>query len=343
MLAAAGWAAWTVGLGRSAPGAPGESASSPSQGADSAVALTFLHVNDVHGQTQPRLWNGKSVGGYSRLSTAVDRIRSSALDANRVLLVHAGDELSRGDELTMKSLGAANIYLLNFLRLDAWTPGNGDFYNGTPTLQKRIAQAKFPTLAANVTLSASGQCLAEPYVLRQAGPVKVAIFGLCTVYKESQDAGGLSAADPVETASKLVPQLRKQADVVVALTHLGYLDDIKLAQHVAGIDLILGGHSHTVLEHGQKTQGPDGREVLICQTGDQLQYLGCAELTMKPAAGGWRIESSQSKLIALDASVPEDPAVKALIARLSAATQPAQPVRAPGRPAPSPAPARAGG
>jgi 5'-nucleotidase / UDP-sugar diphosphatase len=134
---------------------------------------------------------------------------------------------------------------------------------------------------------------------------------------------------------------------VVALTHLGYLDDVKLAQNVAGIDLILGGHSHTVLEHGQKAQGPDGREVLICQAGDELRYVGCAELKMAPAAGGWRVESAQAKLIALDSNVPEDPAVKALIARLSAASQPAsparapQPVRAPARAAP--APARSGG
>jgi 2',3'-cyclic-nucleotide 2'-phosphodiesterase (5'-nucleotidase family) len=307
-----------------APAAPGAPA-----GDGPGLTLTILHVNDVHGQTQPHLSGGKNIGGYSRLSTLVAKARGAG-DANLVLLLHAGDELSKSDALTRKTLGAANFQLMNFLRFDAWTPGNGDYYDGLPVLRRLIAEANFPTLTANVTVKGDGNCVAQPYVIKQMGPIKVALFGLCTVYQENQNVSGLVAADPVETAKKLVPELRKKADVVIAVTHLGYLEDVKLAQNVPGIDLIVGGHSHTVLDEGQSVPGPDEKTVLIVQTGWQLEYLGTVELKMKSAGGRWSAASATAKLTPIDAGVQEDPAVKAMIARLWEATsQPAAPVRKP--------------
>jgi 2',3'-cyclic-nucleotide 2'-phosphodiesterase (5'-nucleotidase family) len=309
--------------------------------AKESLVLTVLHVNDVHGQTEPHLDHGKSIGGYSRLSTLVAAARASH-DANLVLLLHAGDEFSKADPLTRRTLGAANVQIWNYLRFDAWTPGNGDYYDGTGNLRKRIAEANFPTLTANVTVKDDGNCLAQPYVIKQVGPVKVALFGLCTVYKDQQAGGGLVQADPVETASKLVPQLRKQADVVIALTHIGYTEDVKLAQAVAGIDLIVGGHSHTVLDNGQSVAGPGDKQVLIVQTGWQLEFMGCVELGLKSAGGRWSVVSATAKLTPLDANVQEDPAIKALIARLSdAASKPATPT-IPASPASRPVPVGAG-
>jgi 2',3'-cyclic-nucleotide 2'-phosphodiesterase (5'-nucleotidase family) len=314
-----------------APASPPVSAAPASGDGNAGLVLTVLHVNDIHGQTEPHLSGGKNIGGYSRLSTLVGGVRASR-DANLVLLLHAGDEFSKSDQLTRKTLGAANVQLWNYLRFDAWTPGNGDYYDGIGVLRKRISEANFPALAANVTVKGDGNCLAHPYVIKQMGPIKVAIFGLCTVYKNDQLACGLEANDPIETAARIVPELRKQADVVIALTHLGYLEDVKLAESVAGIDLIVGGHSHTVLNEGQSVPGPGDKQVLIVQTGWQLEYMGCVELKMKPAAGRWSVASAQAKLVHVDAGVPEDASVKALIARLSeAASKPAAPA---GRPVP---------
>ena len=317
----------------SAPAAT-PTAAAASRDARAEFVLTVLHVNDVHGQTEPHLDHGKIIGGYSRLSTLLAAARASR-DANLVLLLHAGDEFSKSDRLTRATLGAANVQIWNYLRFDAWTPGNGDYYDGTGNLRKRIAEANFPTLTANVTVKDDGNCLAQPYVIRQMGPVKVAIFGLCTVYKENQELSGLVAADPIETAGKRVPELRKKADVVIALTHIGYLEDVKLAQSVAGIDLIVGGHSHTVLNEGQSVPGPDDKRVLIVQAGWQLEYLGSVELKMQSAGGRWSVASAQAKLTPIDAGVQEDPGVKAMIARLSpAASKPARPAS---RPVPVPA------
>jgi 2',3'-cyclic-nucleotide 2'-phosphodiesterase (5'-nucleotidase family) len=303
---------------------PPQAAPSAADG-NSVVTITVLHVNDVHGQTEPHNWGGRNIGGYSRLSTLVAHFRSAG-DANLVLLLHAGDELSRGDDLTRKTFGRANFQIMNFLRFDAWTPGNGDFYDGTEVLLQRVREANFPTLNANVSPAAGSAWATSPFVIRQVGPLKVAMFGLCTVHTDAPGGAGLTVADPIEAAARIVPQLRKQADLVVAVTHLGSIVDARLAKEVAGIDLIIGGHTHTVLEHGDTVKGPDGREVLICQAGEQLEYLGCAELKLRPAGRGWQVASARARLILLDANVPEDPAVKALIARLSAATS--RPARA---------------
>ena len=284
------------------------------------VDITILHVNDVHGQIS----GSGSVRGYARLATAVEQVRAQSKAAG-VLLLHGGDELSRGDALTRGTLGAANIQILNHLRFDAWTPGNGDFYDGTDNLNALIRRASFPTLCANVKVAATGKCLGKEYILKQVGPARVAIFGLCYVRMPKVLNPTLEVADATETARKLVPELRKQADLVVLLSHLGIDDDVKLAGAVDGIDVIVGAHSHTCLPAGKRVAGHDGKEVLIAQADEHLNYLGQVELTMERQGQGYRLKCSTAKLLPLDAAVPQDPAVKAVIARLAekASTQPA--------------------
>ena len=127
-------------------------------------------------------------------------------------------------------------------------------------------------------------------------------------------------------ARRIVPELRKQADLVVAVTHIGIGEDVRLAHNVAGIDLILGGHTHTTLPRGLREKAPDGKSSLICQTGEYLHNLGKVAVRMKPAAGGrgFVVDTMTAELIPLDATVKRDPHVTALMARLAeAAAQPA--------------------
>lgn len=282
--------------------------------------IVFLHVNDCHGQTEGFTQGGRSVGGYARLSTAVNEVRARG-GVDRVFLIHAGDEFSRGDGLTTASAGAANITIMNHLRFDIWTPGNGDFYNGLRNLGERIAQARFKTLAANVMYLLNSRPLAEDFVIEQAGAMRIAFVGLCTVRTTHPSAVGLKVNDPVETAKKLVPALQKQADMVVVVSHLGMPEDQKLAAAVAGIDLIIGGHSHTLLPTGKQIKSPDGRNVLICQAGELLRYMGQVDLTAVSTAGRWTITDLTARVIPLNQNVKIDPAVTALIARLSATTR----------------------
>jgi len=278
-----------------------------------AVQLTILHVNDTHGQLETK---GNS-GGIARLATKLDDIRTACSD-QPVLLLHAGDILSRGDALTRRTRGAANFALMNHLQFDALTPGNGEYYDGVANLQARIAQAKFPTLSANVKLKSTGRCLSKPYVIIDAGGVKVAILGLCFVRTDLPSAAPLEVADPILVARAFVEELRKKrADVVVLLTHLGFLDDIRLAAQVPGIDLIVGGHSHNVLPNGHLVRGPDGADVLIVQAGDYYRYLGRVDLKLRKTGGSYEIFSAKARLIPLDEQVRLDPTVTAMIARLA--------------------------
>lgn len=316
--------------------APSSAASRPARqpfAAAGSLHITLLHVNDAHGHLEPHSLAGLSIGGYARLATLVERVRAEKAAAT--WLVHCGDEFSKGDALTRKTLGQANIAIMNPLGFDLWVPGNGDFYDGLANLRKAMGAAKFPTLAANVVDKKTGQCIAkESVVLLTAGKVRVAFFGLCTVYDGDARRDGLELRDAIQTAKDLVPKLRRQADVVVAVTHLGVDKDEKLAAAVGGIDVILGGHSHTILPEGRRVKAPDGREVLIAQAGCFLSHCGRVELEVAPKpGGGWQVAKADAKLIGLIQTIPLDPTITALIARLhEAANQPAsRPVMTPAR------------
>lgn len=299
--------------------------SSSASGAGSASApdrldIVLLHVNDSHGQTE----GTARAGGEARLATAVAQVRKEAGHA-RVFLVHCGDILSRGDALTRRTLGRANFDLMNRLTFDAWTPGNGDLYDGLDVLSARIAQAKFPTLAANVKVKATGKPLADGFVLQQAGPATVAFFGLCFFKPQGPGGSSVVVENPIEVARRLVPQLRKQADLVVAMTHIGVLDDTQLARAIDGIDVILGAHTHTAMPNGLVVRSPAGRAVLICQTGGALGDLGRVNVQLaRRAGGGYAVSGKAARLIRLDMAVKIDPETKALLATWNepAATQP---------------------
>jgi 2',3'-cyclic-nucleotide 2'-phosphodiesterase (5'-nucleotidase family) len=307
VLAALAAPAWLLAAESAPPAAPAD-----------AAEVTILHVNDSHGQLEPYTVLGKSFGGYARLATLVGDIRAGD-KSDRLFLVDAGDILSRGDDLTRKTLGSANITLMNHLKFDLWTPGNGDYYDGLPNLQARIRQASFPTLAANVRIKASGEPLAQTSVIEKAGPVRVAFFGLCLVKADDAYAAPLLIADPLATAAALVPKLREQADVVVAVSHLGYFADLALAKDVPGIDLVVGAHTHVELATGLRINGPAGGQTLVVQTGEMLANLGEARLKLRKAEGRWRVTESTERLIPIDDKIKMDPTVTAMIARMAKA------------------------
>jgi 2',3'-cyclic-nucleotide 2'-phosphodiesterase (5'-nucleotidase family) len=308
LAAAAVLCAWSVSAEVSS-----QPASAPASTAASQTArLVVLHINDVHGQTQGTAQRG----GYARLATVVDDVRTRHRGQASVLLLHAGDEMSRGDELTERTAGEANFAVLNHLKLDAFTPGNGDYYESPSTLAARIAQAQFPVLTANVT-AADGKCLARRYVIIDAAPLRVAVLGLCFIKDYSVSMHDVRLGDPVQCAKELVPALRKQADVVVALTHIGLDEDLVLAKQVPGIDLIVGGHSHSLLPKGRAVKNSQGEDVLVVQAGQQLGQLGQVELVAQRQGDSWRITSASASMLPLDDKVQQDAQVKALLARLA--------------------------
>src|SRR5205085_2533483 len=132
----------------------------------------------------------------------------------------------------------------------------------------------------------------------------------------------LKMEPPIETARRLVPELRKQADLVIAVTHIGVIEDRQLAAEVPGIDIIVGGHSHTLLPqpllipHLRSGDTHSVNGTIIVQDFQWAGTLGRLDLTLhQSTAGKWAVEKYEGKLLPITSAVPEDKRVAALIDR----------------------------
>lgn len=254
-------------------------AQTPPMAGAGAVVLTLLHTNDPHG----RIYLPGQAQGLTRLATLVRRVRA---EMPNVLLFDAGD-LIHGTPEEKAFEGKPMIGAMNALKYDAATAGNHEFDFGQRIARQAIAMAQFPLLSANVLDEKTGLPWGglKPYILKQVGGARVAIFGLTTPdtvkIQFPRTLQGIRFADPIETARVLVPKLRQRADVVIFLSHLGYNPDRALAEAVRGIDIILGGHSHTRLAE-QVWVG----DTLIMQTGAHGKALGRADVLLERESDG---------------------------------------------------------
>lgn len=280
---------------------------------DDAFSLNILHTNDTHAHVEQ----------YPRLFTAVNEIRDKE---EYSLLVNAGDVFT-GTLYFLKYLGQADFHFMNQLGFDAMTLGNHEFDKDSETLANFIKNMKFPMVSSNVQVkldpklgplftdkieaSAEGGKI-YPAIIKEYGDEKVGIIGLTT-----QDAALLANPeehiafeDPVEKAQETIDLLEsKGIDKIVVLSHLGYSADQKLAKNVSGIDVIVGGHSHTALE---KPVVIGKREpTLIVQTGGYLNSLGVLRVTFDTKG---IITSHKGKLLSLE-DYEEDPKAVEMLSR----------------------------
>ena len=222
--------------------------------------LTILHTNDHHGHFQKfNPYPVKDVGGLAAQSTLVNIIRAEVeKDGGSVLLLSAGDVNTGVPESDLLD-AEPDFKLMNMIGYDAMVLGNHEFDNPRGVLMKQIEWADFPVLGANIVKKDTGKTLVEPYIIKEVGGLKVAILGLITEQTPTlvlpENVADLEFKSVIETAKKYVPLLERKADIVVVLSHIGlydegagYVDDQKLAAAVPGIDVIVGGHTHTALE-----------------------------------------------------------------------------------------------
>ncbi len=249
--------------------------------------LTILHTNDHHGHFQKfNPYPVKDVGGLAAQSTLVNITRAEAeKDGGAVLVLSAGDVntgVPESDLLDAKP----DFKLMNMIGYDAMVLGNHEFDNSREVLLKQIEWAEFPILGANVVKKDTGKTLVKPYVIKDIGGLKVAILGLLTEETPTlvlpENVADLEFKSVVETAKKHVPLLRRKADLVIALTHIGlydegmgYVDDQKLAAAVPGIDIIVGGHTHTDLEEPILVGN-----TIIVQAGGYSESMGRLDLVV---------------------------------------------------------------
>jgi 5'-nucleotidase / UDP-sugar diphosphatase len=218
--------------------------SASSQKTDCNVRVTLLQVNDVYQFTPDS--DGK--GGLARVLT----LRKSIVAENpNTLFLLAGDTISPSVEsITYK--GAQMIEAWNAIGLDYATFGNHEFDFGPDVLRDRIRESKFRWIAANVIDNKTGKPFGgvEPYVIREFGGVKIGIFGIVLPETKvtSRPGPDIEFHNPCDVAKKMVSEIHDRgAKVVVALTHLSMREDKEVAR-CADVDLIIGGHEHTLLE-----------------------------------------------------------------------------------------------
>lgn len=243
--------------------------------AEEETVITILHTNDVHGNAMEDEKSGKL--GFAKLKAFVD----SKEDA---ILLDAGD-MTHGTTFATISSGVSIIELMNKLGYKAMVPGNHDYNYGKEGLAKLNDIADFPILQANI-VDANGKTTLNPNTIIEVNGVKVGIFGIVTPETKNKsnpkNTMGLTFVDYIKSAEEQVAELKEEgADVIVALVHLG-LDAASversdvLAEKVDGIDLIVDGHSHSVLPEGKVVN-----DTLITQAGEHLKNIGEVTINVK--------------------------------------------------------------
>jgi len=272
-----------------------------------ASRVTILHFNDFHAQVMPYKVEKNDATPSAGLARLVHLLR-----ANRTadtLTLFAGDMLL-GTEYSTVFKGEAEFSILRGL-VDFMTIGNHEFDYGISVLEGLRDKNMIPMLTANISYRDGRPFTRQKSVIRTINGVKVGIFGLVaeTTPDETNpnNVRQLVFAAEETTARSMVQELRRQgAEVIVALTHIGYKRDKALAAAVPGIDVIIGAHSHTLLPAGERVGS-----TLIAQANWGGSHLGKVVLDYDKAAR--RLRSSEASLIASAASVQEDPAALASI------------------------------
>lgn len=277
--------------------------------ADNAVTITIVHTNDTHSRVKP---DDRGNIGFAKMAAKIKEIKA---ENPNTLVVDAGDTL-HGQTIATISKGESIVKLMNMMGYDLMTPGNHDFNYGQERLLELKELMEFPLISANL-IKEDGSTLLDPYVVKEIGGVKLGIFGLSTpetAYKTNpKNVEGITFASPIEKAKEMVEKLKEEkVDAIIALTHIG-LDESsvdttdKIAEQVEGIDLIIDGHSHTLLKEGKVV-----KDTLIAQTGgyDNINF-GIITLTFKEG----KLESKESKVLTEEeaAAIVADTDIEAMI------------------------------
>ena len=279
------------------------------QDAPEIFQLTVIHTNDFHDHEPYAL---------ARKATLIRQIRAEKAN---VLLLDAGDLYTRGPYHKV-FYGELEMAAMNAMKYDAWELGNNEFKGETELpgaderLYRLIGLAQFPVLCSNIKTDA-GEYLegVQPYIVKKVGGVNVGILGVSSlkVKKYSQGANKI-VEDPVDTAKELLPQLQVQSDIQIVLSHAGLSEDVKMDMKLAnkGLSLIVGADDHYVIE---KPIWRSGGVPIVQAGGEGDIYLGRIDLTFERRAGKWVLVAQQGRLYHIDADIPMDPAVKAIIDR----------------------------
>lgn len=284
-----------------------------SQG-DVAVEIAIITTTDLQSRVVPVettvTANGESekitVGGFERISSIAGQTRS---DVDGALLVSTGDDLM-GPFFVMFN-GTPEIEAMNMAGYDVVTPGNHEFDAGVNSYTTAIKTAEFNIVSSNlITENTDLAAAIEPYVIKEVAGVRVGLFGLMTPdLPRVSNVGDEVRVDKdiVAVANENVAALQSEgAELIVALTHIGTELDEELAKEVAGIDVIVGGHSYEYVY--ETVEGPGGWETVIVQAGAYGEKIGILRFSFNGT-----VNDPAWETVLLDGSVGTDTEIKTFL------------------------------
>jgi 5'-nucleotidase len=293
--------------------------------ADRPITITFLHNNDLHSHLEPTTISRQPYGGYARIATLLKKFR--ARDPNP-LFFNAGD-IFQGTLYFNVYDGMADLAALNALKPDAVALGNHEFDRGIPTIARFSEGASFPLLCANMDFSREPKLrdLVKPSVVLKVGGEELGVVGAITPDLMSISSPGdtvslkpLAASVQAEVDNLLQRGINK----IVLVTHIGYQQDLALASELRGVDVIIGGHSHTPIgtptlpgwptnnfAYPTTVKDQQGRQVYVVQAWEWGKVFGRMKVDFDDKGEIVRVYDAAA--IPVDSSEPEDPAVKSIV------------------------------
>lgn len=275
--------------------------------------FTILHSNDMHGDflSEVRGEEGKLIGGLALLSGYLNKVRK---EEDNVIFVIAGD-MVQGSLIDAEYKGVSTIEIMNFLSPDVVTLGNHELDYGLPHLLFLEKMANFPIVNANLYIKQYGKRLMEPYFIMTMAGFKILFIGVITekvmdsLAQDQLIGTFVSTEDAAEEIGKICNAYKhNDIDLTVALTHIGFESDVELAKMLKpewGVDMIIGGHSHTILEQPAKVNN-----ILIAQAGVGTDQIGRYDIVVDDETNSivdwkWQLVPIDNELAKPDAYLEE--------------------------------------
>lgn len=248
--------------------------------------LVILHTNDTHSRIEALPSSDKSYPNTAGVVNRESVIEDLRKNNKNVLLFDVGDFV-QGTPYFNLFKGRVEGQAMNLMKYDAGTLGNHEFDYGLDTLKRIIKELDYPILNCNYDFSNTVlKDVVKPYTIFKKDGLKIGVIGV------GVDPEGLIQKDkyegmifnPInESVNKYAEFLKKKekCDVIICLSHIGYNDDVKLAQSTKYVDVILGGHSHTYMEEPEHIKNAQGNDVLMFQLGKNGSFVGKVELDLE--------------------------------------------------------------
>ncbi len=265
--------------------------------------IRIIHMNDFHGFAVPYKPYGsdEDQGGLAYLAARAEELR-----AEKPTLFLAAGDMIQGNNWANLFQGKSSIEAMNAMGFDAMVVGNHEFDFGQAILRERIGEANFPILGANVV----GLSELKPYIVKNVDGLSVAVIGVVTsdtpITTHPKNVTGLQFLSVEDTVRKYAQDLRGKGNIVVVLSHLGFSGDADLVKKVDGIDVIIGGHSHTKVAKPALV----GKS-FVTQAFEHGKALGVLDLTVKNG----KIVEASGRLEPIKPTGKENKSVGAIVAK----------------------------